>query len=418
MAKVDLDLFNEFWLRTEREAEFAEFRDNMRKARPFALSDEIDDMVGDLAFANISDRKTARHLASARLPYPVMWIEHGDLGFGRRLPPIIEPMFGTPVRTGWLLEQVDRGADGGMNGFVAQRVSRVPNLDTGELVASIYPLVHHVSTSDYRFDYQRQIDFASAVQKPTGVPYVDDLNEAIRVTAEAHLEPSTPLIGWGGTDDLDKVDMSDETQAKATMRRSPLYGVSSIHLHTGFVNRLRRETFDLRSGVISFMRNAARDQMSELRYLVAALALLNEVPVEYVPYRPSGNVRMGGRLRPFMSSSLVAITVPQSRRRLKDIDRHLQAKGREAIKKARHEVRGHYRHVKKLPKAHPERWERWQDVDGRLGTAGMWWWRTYIEHHLRGSAALGWVEQRYAVLPKSQGHSENDRLTEDRIPSI
>jgi hypothetical protein len=57
-------------------------------------------------------------------------------------------------------------------------------------------------------------------------------------------------------------------------------------------------------------------------------------------------------------------------------------------------VRGHWRHVQKLPRAAGEnhRWERWTDRSGRPC------WRTWIEHHERGSGQIGFVQQTYQVV--------------------
>lgn len=386
--RADLDLFNEFWLRTEREEAFAPYRNSMRKARPFALSDEIDDMVASLSLADHDDEKTRRHLASAKLPYPVMWLEHGNAGFGRRLPFEMESLFGTPQRTGWLLLARD-GEETGEK-WEAVRVSRVRNEVSGEMTASLYPLMHRVSTTDKIEDFT----VAGPSDGPLGEAYAM-LNYMQTDTA------TTSMIGWGHSDKAE-ID-HDDAQKEQVLRSSPLYGQAHVVIDPGFMRKIVADNFSPKDGVARMVRKAAVDHISELRYLVAALALMNEVPVEFVPFRPSGHVRLGGRMRPFMSSSVVSITVPASRRRLKDIDKLLQQRG-EAAKKARHEVRGHFRHAKKLPTKNPERWARAEDSDGRPV------WRTWISHHLRGSAELGWVEQRYAVVPK---HPQEMRLTQD-----
>ena len=398
--KAELDLFNEFWLRTEREEQFSFLRDGMRKARAFAISDEIDEMVADLALKDMNDLKTARHLASARLPYPVMWIEHGNRGFGRRLPPGINRMFGEPERTGWLLRETT-GPEGEVHGFMVHRVSRVVNETSGDLTASLYPLYHRV-VLDEVIDYDLMLQEQLKVTPEEYGTHPDALL-ALTTIFEMHTEPSTALIAWGGVDSELSIDMPQE-EAGALMRASPLYGKSMFALENDFLKRIIEGSFDVRQGVVSFVRNSSIDQLSELRYLVAALALMNEVPVEFVPFKPSGNVRMGGRLRPFMSSSVVSITVPQSRRRLKDIDKLLQARGKEAQKKARHEVRGHYRHLTKLPAKNPERYEPFVTAEGRKV------WRTFIAHHMRGSLEKGWVDQRYAVVSKHPTDDYSDRI--------
>lgn len=385
--RADLDLFNEFWLRTEREEAFAPYRNSMRKARPFALSDEIDEMVGSLSFGK-DDIKTLRHLSSAKLPYPVMWLEHGNGGFGRRVPPMLDTLFGTPQRTGWLLLARDGDETGAK--WEAVRVSRVRNELSGDMTASLYPLMHRVSTADKLEDF--------TVTGPSDGPLGDAYAMFNHMQADT---ATTAMIGWGGGDK--PLISDDEDEQERILRSSPLFGHASVVIDPGFMRKIVADNYDPKSGVVRMVKKAAVDHYGELRYLVAALALMNEVPVEFVPFRPSGHVRLGGRLRPFMSSSVVSITVPASRRRLKDIDKLLQQRG-EAAKKARHEVRGHFRHAKTLPATNPERWERAEDRDGRPV------WRTWIGHHMRGSAELGWVEQRYAVVPK---HPEQIRLTAD-----
>lgn len=407
--KADLDLFNEFWLLTEREEKFGLFREHVRRARPFSLSAEVDEMVGEFAYAVIDDKRTARHLASARLPYPVMWIEHPNTGFSRRTPLDI---FQHPTRTGWLLEEqyhVD-APEGRPVGFRATRISRVED-DEGELHARLFPVIHTVMI-DHPVDYADLK--ARAMASCANIPGTAEARVVEAFWSLMEL-PATSMLGWGGGDAMIPPEAGEEV-ADSLLRRSPLFGHAMWELTDEFILESMGSQFDPVSGVIDEARRVMLEHISELRYLVAALSLLNEMPVEYVkytPYRPEGSVRMGGRMRPFMSSSVVSLTVPNTRRRLKEFDRLLQKRGREEMrKKARHEVRGHFRHVKKLPKAHPERWERWQDVDGRFGATGAWWWRTYIEHHVRGSAELGWVDQKYAVVTK---HPGENRLTGDDL---
>lgn len=390
--RADLDLFNEFWLRVEREKQYAAYASDMRKARPFALDDEIDELLGELAFGDKADDISARrHLSAARLPYPTMWIEHGDLGFGRRRHPELGFKFGEPVKTGWLLRQPDPEAAS----WTAIRISRVINDNSHDLTASIYPVAHLVNP-------EGGMDYAAWSQP--GPPSKDWSQAGSNALRRMHQEPSTPMMGWGGAWDpkvLKGADMGDDE-----FRLSPLYGTAALMMEPSFIRRVAEENpHDMEGGIISFMQGAAGDHISELRYLVAALALLNEVPVEFVPFRPKGMALVKSRMRPFMSSSVVSITVPASRRRLKEIDDLMSARS-EAAKKARHEVRGHFRHVKKLPSKHPERWEQATDRDG------LPVWRTWIDHHLRGSAELGWVEQKYAVVPL---HSSKKALTEDFV---
>jgi hypothetical protein len=155
------------------------------------------------------------------------------------------------------------------------------------------------------------------------------------------------------------------------------------------------------------------DQFGELALICTALALMNEVPCTYVPYRPAGTMRVGGRLRPYMSNSIVRIEVPATRRRVRDIERDLKRIGREKIRRKRHEVRGHFRHVIKLPRAQPERWERVaHPLTGRMV------WRTWIEHFERGDGELGFVQHTGYEAVRGRGELPGDpqKPPGDKLP--
>lgn len=370
---MTLDLLNEFWRRTEQEDAFKGYSD-IKRARPFTLDDEMDEVVGDLAFHEpTNDRVMRRFLASARLPFPMMWIEHGQKGFDRG---VIHAPEAPPERTGWLLREIP----GDQGGFSAMRISRVMNTNDKVARASSYPLIHVVQPNG-------GIDYRVFGPEPKGTnTWVD---HSLRAMREINRLPAIALAGWNATatekgDDVDVV--------MAALQDNPLYGTSALMLDPRYAKKVIEETpGDPVPAIASYVRTASQEQIGELRYLITALALLNEVPVRFVPFKPSGHIRAGGRLKPYMASSIVTLEVPATRRRIRDLREHLKHSGKEAMSKRRHEVRGHWRHADKLPMMHPERWERFEDREGRLR------WRTWIPNHARGDASLGWVRQSYEV---------------------
>lgn len=400
---ANLDLLNEFWKRTEQEEKWRGYAKEVRRARPFALDDELADIVGRLMRSR--PRDLYRYLISARLPYPTMWLEADyEAAFG-----YIDRVVGTdgnpywmtkaaPLRIGWLLTETPAG------GVAVLRVARVEDPISGEMGgAMIYPTTYLFSS-----EKRMHVD-GSTFRNLEGV--VDP--EILRALRTWNMTPLASAAPWGwdgkvvaGSRPIDELD-----QITAGIRASGLFETCASLLEPQTVQRLMQPRVDepepLYDRTMSILMASANDQYGDIAYIVAALALINEVPVKYVPYRPSGSMRAGGTLRPYMQSSVVTIEVPASRRRLKDIRDDLKHKGEQAIR-ARHEVRGHWRHVQKLPlvAADNHRWERWTDRDGRPC------WRTWIEHHERGSGQIGFVRQTYEV---ARGRGSIPGVDEGRV---
>jgi len=130
------------------------------------------------------------------------------------------------------------------------------------------------------------------------------------------------------------------------------------------------------------------EQRGDLRFVVAALALLNHTPVIYKPHKPRGRMLASGTTRPFIESRIVTINVPQTRKRLKLIDDALRA-AHHYQRRKRHAVRGHWRVAEK---SHGDRWAPFFDpFEERMR------WRIWIADHERGDASLGWVDHTYGV---------------------
>lgn len=360
-----LDLFNEFWKSTEQDERRRRLYNlQTKQARPFSLDAELTQLVGELS-RKADPRTLVRYLSAARLPYPVMWIEADYAATG------LEPgtLYGTPERVGWLLMQSPRNEDR----WRAERVGLMPNQTTGEITAHIYPLIHLVDTGgafvggeDYRTRHapaDTSLHFWNEQAAFTNLAW--DVNDPMAAHKLQHRGP---------------LELYEEAARKVPLWRRNQVGLSGIYLDE--MAQTRDIAFE------QVIVKSMSDQAGELAFIVSALALLNEIPCRYVPFRPQGTLRAGGRLKPFMSTSIVSIEVPATRRRLKEVDKALRSAGDRASR-ARHEVRGHFRHVYKLPRSNPERWERAVDRQGRPC------WRTWVKAHERGDASLGWVRQTY-----------------------
>jgi hypothetical protein len=384
---ANLDLLNEFWKRTEQEQKWHGYASTVRKLRPFTLDAELAGIVSKLA--DTGEKTLRNYLQTARLPYPSMWIEadfataFAHIKWGADQFRLSHEM---PTRVGWLLTEAP--PDSGL--FAVTRVAMVPDRDDGsELKAMIYPVSHLFSPT-------ASLNVDNAFRTLDGRIHSEVL-EAIR---EVNSDPTFQLLAWGG----------DSMAAHRVWRREgrgpqidearagPLYQTNVAVMEPAMialcVNPITPDdAVSIKERAKNILFAGMADQTGELGFICAALALINEVPCKYVPYKPSGVLRAGGRLRPYMSSSIVTIEVPATRRRIRDIQDHLKAKGREAIRHARHEVRGHWRHVDQLPREteNHHRWERFEDRDGRMR------WRMWIPKHERGDAKLGWVKQTYHV---------------------
>lgn len=369
----NLDLLNEFWKRTEQERAFKGYSRAVRELRAFSLDVELADLIGEMAAA--PSPKISHYLRSARLPFPSMWMEC-DYEVAFRHISGIEHQFGDkgpPARIGWMVVEAPPGA--GMYGVTRVTFSRASE-DT-PYMASIHPVTHIFSPT------LRMVQKTSFFQKLQDKVHP----EVMRAMREVNDDPIISHSAWGIPGD----------STAESLKPSPLLGSNVLVIEPSFLHAISNDPATLGTKDALYSRARAMlglgtsDQYGELSFVVAALALINTVPVRYVPYRPSGHLRAGGRLRPFMSSSIISIEVPASRRRRRDVEKMMRGGGT-GQKRPLHEVRGYYLHAKKLPRSekHLERWE--QDPDRPGG------WRIWIPNHERGSGRVGFVQHTYEVV--------------------
>jgi hypothetical protein len=196
---------------------------------------------------------------------------------------------------------------------------------------------------------------------------------------------------WGST--WDQIDPDSQRLLRGCTVCEP------IPLRPGSERMLRDGAF----------RHIARGAAGELRTLVALLLMLNRPSMtRYSAHLPNSRGFIRARSGVFMRHRTVAIDLdPVPRLRL------VGTPGDDPDLRARHRVRGHYCHDKAArdyrriagcvhawQETHAD-WSLWADAP--VGAAEHWlcescggkrWWR---EDHMRGSAALGFVDHDYAV---------------------
>jgi hypothetical protein len=141
------------------------------------------------------------------------------------------------------------------------------------------------------------------------------------------------------------------------------------------------------------MLDAAVEQRGDIRLLVAMLSLINEVPIIREFRRPSGQVHVGGKFRPYLQNTIVKIDIPT--KRYMSVVRGIM-KNAQKRAKARHEVRGHFRTIvhkrahERVVKHADGSIERIQIHAGELE-------RVWVESHERGDASVGYIKHKYLV---------------------
>jgi len=363
---ANLDLLNHFWKRAEKEKTFGGYLRAIKEARPFSLDADFAGLVGDMA--TMSPKSIRAYLRSARLPYPTMWIETpfanglSKANTGRNNDWRLHQE--APTRVGWLLTQAPQDVIG------IVRLALIPDAD-GKEQASIYPLMHMISPD-------RALDMEDAFRPMRG-----KVHPEVLFALNEFNDIATRLTCWG----------EGVVKEPAALANTNFVVFEPLTLEL-LVNPITPDGATVYQRASGMMTAGLNDQLGDLGFIVAALATINELPCKYVPYRPTGHAMIGGRMRPYMTSSVISIEVPATRHRIKEIDKHLRGLGEHA-KKARHEVRGHWRHVKGLPRddANHHRWERYYDPETNAPKG----WRMWIPHHERGDASLGWVKQTYHV---------------------
>lgn len=370
---IDLDLLNSFWWRTEVNKEWRIYNSVVKQARAFTLDDEAVETIAAMAFKGhpmepATERRLDGYRSLARLPYPVMWIEYDyrvlDRWMVKKGIPHDRPMFGKPERVGYLLDRIEANNVA----FRIMTLGKMTDLTdrTREIGASMFPINQTVTNGPLKI-------------KLTPHPsHVQEYRDALESGNKGGLANA---VAWGLID------------PKTDVGSGALDGVVDNALYmTGEIEPEEMTLEHLRVNTLTFYDLVAEsmfEQSLDLRFVVAALALLNHVPVKYVGYRRPGHARPRIEQRPFLSTSIITINVPVSRRRLREINEHLKSRAG-GWHNRRHEVRGHWRIADREVS---DKWERFYDPE-----AETFRWRLWIKEHERGDSSLGSVQQYHHVV--------------------
>jgi hypothetical protein len=341
--------------------EMARYRDDLIRAKRFVLGD---DSLRHIVIRGTEDHtKLPDRVPLACLPFDTVWIEydnHARIRAQHEIGTSDLPDDITPKRAGFLLKRVcDRPT-----AWTATKV-----FDTRSGLSGLSAMVYLFDAESDRSIHvlgNRMNMVDRAVPEGT-TP--EELLEKKRIL-------NYPL--WGYAQHSSHTEMLDKLFNHAAYSMEPTwFGVMEEMMASGKWNTKTGERV---------IAEAVRENAGDLRFLTTALAFINEVPVVYTDKTRQGSFLAGGRQQNFFSNSVITLNIPAMKRRtvMQILD-----KAARGAKKKRHQVRGHWR---VSDKPHGPRWQQFTDSEsGRTG------YRMWIEHHLRGDAALGWVHQQYAV---------------------
>lgn len=382
----DIDLFHGFWWRAEQDKKrtsWGIYLDAIRKAKTFTLSDDMVEVICEMAYrGDPRDPDVARRLNGyrmlARPPFPFTFIEFNHEPLSRYLTKhdlVGEQrhVFGVPERLGFLLDARPVSASPNLYGAKARDdVYRIVTLGKMEdpidhqmLGAAMFPVVQTITYGDHGF---------TLLPNPGGAS-----KEYIDAVTRANEYGVSNAVMWG----LFNTEYTD-FGAIEEIQDNVLYKTGAVEPETIWRGYLAERRMDFSQ----IMSTSCIEQQFDLRFIVAALALLNHAPVKFMPYRPKGYLRPRFENRPFMTTNVVTLEIPASRRRVKDINAQLRSISG-GWHNRRHQVRGHWRVADKQIS---DKWERFYDPMTEKHR-----WRLWIDNHERGDASLGWVTSRYNV---------------------
>lgn len=332
-------------------------RRSLIEAQRFALDThatwEIVDRA-DLDVKHLMDRVQLAHL-----PYEKVWIEYNqhdkiEANFyaGRGPKPLVDEV--APL-AGFLIKRVDGRPDA----WIAQKVQA---LDNGEVLPR-----HGLDLFEYLFDASS----AYPIKRLAGSRSV--LDDGV---FSAEVETIATTL-WGKTALLEENDTLNEARNKGGLAVSRLWRGDVVG---AISSDPRNKTEHLRRAT-SILSAHMREMIGELRFLVTAIALMNEVPIivsdDVRPQKPT--FLAGGRMQPYLTHRTVRINVPAIKKKGRTVSEILYEAG---SKKRRHMVRRHQR--------------TYLNPDGSIRKI------KWIEEHERGDASLGWVTHDYAVGSKQR----------------
>jgi hypothetical protein len=332
------------------------YRRRLERAQRFVLDPSaVWEIVerADLDLAHLMDR-----VQLAMLPFDDIWIEYSqrekvNATYAAGRGP--EPDHDVPERVGFLIRRA-----GGPEQWIATRVSSFEEHSNDQAVR-LLKASHGLTMFEYMFDASSP----EPIKELGGTrAFLGDLPHNMIIGSD--LDFVAVARGLWGAKLATEDDPLEEADKKATIALNPLWKAWFDHKNVG-----TSATIDLADIIVTeFM-----EMRGELRFLVVALAIMNEVPILLTDSTPSERrFYGGGRMQPYLTHRTVEINIPAITRKQKSVADYLNVA---ASKKRRHLVRGHMR--------------RYRDPRGQIVK------ERWIEAHARGSAELGWVNHDYEV---------------------
>lgn len=342
---ADLDLLNQFWKATESEKHLACYKGAVRRARPYTLDADATELVTELSSGETIQSKLLIYRRLARLPFDVMWIEfdyNDRLNMRRALQtvPANEDIENAPLKMGFMIEKVTETQ------WRALTVASFRDSESGR-TCDTFGAVHVVST-------EGPVDFRTHARDP-----------AVREVVKKANAEKYGLLGWGfGVRDSDGTDHNTylpELDGTTAVDVAP-----SVERIITTIRDNQKARYDIAKEQLFI---ACGELKGDLRFICAALALLNEVPLTVRSIQREGSTRVGGSIKPFMVNRIVSVAIPKTKGRVRKIGAMLRLAERSM---RRHEVAGH-----------------WKTVVLKGGERERRW----IKNYERGDASLGYVHQ-------------------------
>ncbi len=358
-----MDLLNEFAAAVEKEKHLNFYRGLVRRARPYMLDDDATALITELASGPTIQDKLATYRILARLPFDVMWLEFDyEPRFLARVAlgtSVGEKPVDAPERMGWLLERL---TDTSWRATTVIQYAASAT-ESGRTV-DVFGVAHIVST-------EGPVEFRSWTRDQHMRQAVVDANKP---------EPGHPVallsaMAWG----FGAAPASGSNVYSISLPQH-LYGSNAVDLPPSWEPIIEKVSKGVPSEKVKLTRRhmtgSSVELQGDLRFLMAALATLNEVPVTYTDVRPPGTRRIGGQIKEFMVNRVVKIALPKRRGRANKVLKLLKLA---EVRMRRHEVSGYWRRTK-MP-------------DGTVE-------RKWINSYMRGDASLGYVRQVREVVER------------------
>lgn len=360
------DLLNAFAAEIEREKHLSCYRGLVRRARPYTLDDDATALITELASGPTINDKLATYRILARLPFETVWIELSyDARYYARVA--LGTSYGekpkdVPDRMGWLMERVTETT------WRATTVTRYdPNATGSGRTVDTFGVTHVIST-------EGPVQFRSFIRDPV-------IREAVMEMNQPHPGHDTSMIGavlWGFGDPIGISQASGQREISIGLP-SHLEGSTAADLPLSWEPMMQRickgkTDREKKALVKKHMMQSAVELQGDLRFLMATLATLNEVPITYADFKPEGKRRIAGAIKEYMVNRVVTIAIPKRRGRTNKVMKMLRLA---EIRMRRHEVGGY--------------WKRVHYGDGRVE-------RKWINNYWRGDAQLGYVHQVREVV--------------------